>query len=111
MSIALKHSARITGLGNEILFVIQAAEGVWKDKGLGMCTITSCTDGKHSSGSKHYIGSAVDFRTMNLTNDQVQFAASELKERIGTEFDVVVEADHLHVEHDPKQPLNVGATA
>lgn len=112
MSIALKHSARITGIGNEILFAIQVAEGVWKDKGLGILTITSCTDGKHSPGSKHYVGKAVDFRSMNLTNDQVQFAATDLKDRLGTEYDVVVEGDHIHVEHDPKAPLNMtGATA
>lgn len=113
MSVALKHSARITGLGSEILFAIQVAEGVWKDKSLGLLTITSCMDGKHSAGSKHYVGKAVDFRTMNLTNDQIQFAASELKDRLGNvEYDVVVEGDHIHVEHDPKTPLNnTGATA
>lgn len=110
MSVALKHSARITGLRNEALLAILVADGVWKDKALGILTVTSGTDGKHSSGSKHYIGSAVDFRTMNLTNDQIQFAASELKERLGVEYDVIVEGDHIHVEHDPKTPIG-GTTA
>lgn len=110
MSVALKHSARITGLRNEALFAIIVAEGVWRDKGLGLATITSGTDGRHSTGSKHYIGAAIDLRTMNLTNDQIQFAASELKERLGVEYDVVAEADHIHVEHDPKTPIG-GTTA
>lgn len=109
MSICLKHSARITGLRTEILFAVIVAEGVWRDKNLGRATITSCTDGKHSSGSKHYIGAAIDLRTMNLTPDQVQFAATELKERLGVEYDVVAEGDHIHVEHDPKTAI--GATA
>ena len=110
MSICLKHSARITGLRPEILFAIIVADGVWRDKNLGRATITSGTDGKHSSGSKHYIGAAIDLRTMNLTNDQIQFAATELKERLGVEYDVVVEGDHLHLEHDPKTPIG-GTTA
>lgn len=109
MSIALKHSARVTGLRPETLFAIVAAEGVFDDRGLGLMTVTSCVDGKHSPGSKHYVGGAFDIRTMTLTKEQIQLIASDIKDRIGTEFDVVVEKDHIHVELDPKAPLNASA--
>ena len=109
MSLALKHSARITGLRPEILFAIVVAEGVWRDRGLGPMTVTSCTDGKHGTSSKHYIGSAFDVRTRDLTQEKVEMAAADLKDRLGTEFDVVVEGDHIHTEHDPKQPTGVTA--
>ena len=107
MGIALKHSARITGMRTETLFAIRAAEGVFQDRNIGMMTITSCCDGKHGKGSKHYIGGAFDIRTMTLTNEQIQMIAADIKDRIGVEFDVVVEADHIHVEHDPKEPIGV----
>lgn len=109
MSLCLKHSARVTGLRSEALFAMIVAEGVFRDKGLGPCVVTSCTDGLHGRGSKHYVGSAFDIRTRDLRADVIQMLATEIKERLGTEYDVVVEPDHLHLEHDPKQPI--GATS
>ena len=66
------------------------------------CIITSARDGKHSTNSLHYVGKALDMRTRDLTDAQIQALAGELREWLGPDFDVVVERTHIHVEYDPK---------
>lgn len=63
--------------------------------------VTSGTDGKHMQRSKHYSGEALDLRTSNLTKEQIQGLMQELKKRLGTNYDIVLESSHLHVEFDP----------
>lgn len=65
------------------------------------CVITSCSDGRHRLGSLHDLGCALDFRTRDLTDGIRDSLVTEIREALGTEFDVVLEADHLHVEWDP----------
>lgn len=65
--------------------------------------VTSGTDGKHSAGSLHYSGNAMDLRRWDLDAKGVTAqAVSMLKSQLGSEFDVVLESDHIHVEYDPK---------
>ena len=67
------------------------------------CVITSAMDGVHSVGSLHYSGQAIDLR---LPNDRSKCGAIklDLANRLGDDFDVVLEADHLHLELQAKQP-------
>lgn len=62
--------------------------------------ITSLTDGKHKENSLHHCGDAMDIRTWQM-KDKAAFA-SALREKLGAEYDVVIESDHLHIEYDPK---------
>lgn len=64
--------------------------------------ITSGIDGKHMQNSLHYSGRAFDFRTKLLHFEVVKLIVAELKERLGKDYDVILEGDHLHVEWDPK---------
>lgn len=90
-------------------------------------TVTSCRDGNHSANSLHYFrgydprrwptdpnGSqgAFDLRTWpkpwlpgQMLPAKKQRIAHALRyaldEEYPNEFDVVIESDHLHVEHDP----------
>ena len=72
------------------------------------CVVTAGDDGKHMQGSKHYTGLAHDYRTKELTSEQVDVLAWEARDRLGEQYDVVYEYDkeqkvgHLHVEFDPK---------
>ena len=66
------------------------------------CVITSGSDSKHGPNSLHYVGKALDLRTNNLPPPAVQSIVDKLKEALGTQFDVVLEATHLHLEFDPK---------
>lgn len=70
------------------------------------CTITSANDSKHSDGSLHYYGRALDFRTHDFSGDKALLRA-KIKEALGNDFDVVLEGlgtpnEHIHLEHDPR---------
>lgn len=68
--------------------------------------ITSARDGTHSRASLHYVGLAVDVRS---TGDRIGAPkdespavwAARLRQYLGSAYDVIVEADHIHVEYDP----------
>lgn len=68
--------------------------------------VTSVVDGKHSSGSLHYTGSAFDMRTRHLRPSEVDSIANQLRAALTDEFDVVVEETHIHVEFQPKRPIS-----
>lgn len=61
--------------------------------------ITSTFESNHSAGSLHYSNDAFDFSRPVLNREKVK----SLKERLGNDYDVVVESDHIHVEYDPKK--------
>lgn len=66
-------------------------------------TITSGTDGQHMVGSKHYLGAALDIRTSNFpAKKDIEFFIQRLQTRLGKDYQVILEADHIHAEHDPK---------
>lgn len=64
--------------------------------------ITSGLDGKHSTNSLHYVGRALDIRTRHLQPLHRTLLKRHLKDRLGPDYDVVLEKTHLHVEYDPK---------
>jgi len=81
--------------------IIEACEYVFGKYGITP-TITSAVDGTHMANSKHYTGDALDWRiwesdAMGVTSDIV----SELRYYLGSGYDVVKEADHIHIEYDP----------
>jgi hypothetical protein len=51
--------------------------------------------------SKHYLGDALDFRVLGIPMETREKIAAEVREALGAQFDVVLKADHLHVEFDP----------
>ena len=67
------------------------------------CQFTSITDGQHSVASLHYVGFAFDCRTISIDPDKVQKIVLECKRALNSEWDVVLEDDHLHVEYQPKR--------
>jgi len=62
--------------------------------------ITSTYDGNHLPCSLHYQHLAVDFR---FPKSQINMVVSEIRNRLGSDYDVVVESDHIHLEYDPKE--------
>ncbi len=102
--IAIKEGASIRGLGVEMLFATLIVEQVLKENG-SPCIITSGTDGEHSRGSEHYKGDAMDYRIWYLRKDQLEQVVLVMKKRLGSDFDVVLEPTHIHVEFDPKTPV------
>ena len=64
--------------------------------------VTSGNDSTHMEGSLHYQDRALDFRTWDLTKDQVIQWAGEIERRLGPDYDVIIEHNHLHVEASEK---------
>lgn len=71
--------------------------------------ITSVNDGRHMKGSKHYEGNAFDLRTWTTETSGVQMSELSKKnivdwmyDKLGIDYDIVVESDHIHVEYDPE---------
>lgn len=61
--------------------------------------VTSGLDGEHSAGSLHYYGLAFDCRTRYFTDEQKENIQAEAKKRLGNEFVVLLEPDHLHIQY------------
>jgi hypothetical protein len=95
--LSVKPGARIGEVRAPLFF----AAMVW-DQITGKATITSGTDGKHMADSLHYSGNAIDLRCRDINPGMMPAYLAALKERLGPEFDIVLEEDHVHVEYDPK---------
>lgn len=102
MAIEFKGSVRSDGIKPEASHIIVIAHRVFvRFLGEDVMTVTSITDGTHSPNSLHYGGLAVDIRTRDLSNEQKSTLVAEMKKALGTDYDVVLESTHLHVEYDP----------
>lgn len=99
-----KSGVNIRGVSNEITLAIIVANYIWQSLGQRL-VVTSCIDGKHSRGSFHYSGNAIDLRTRYF-EDKGQEATIRLKEALTDEYDVVLESTHIHIEYQPKGPTN-----
>jgi len=101
--IKLKHGVKLRGIRPEMVLGHGIVASVFDRYGLLGCTITSANDSQHGSGSLHFNGSALDYRTRDFYPeiDKTAFT-SDIKDALGPEFDVVLESDHIHVEYQPK---------
>lgn len=102
----LKTSVKLTGLQPQMVLAALIADSLYERSSL-LLRITSANDSTHKPGSKHYDGLALDLGTKledgsQYTNILKVNLASELRLALGPEYDVVVEANHLHIEFDPK---------
>ncbi len=99
----LKPGARIRHCNPEILWAGNVAAWVY-DKAGQELVITSGTDGSHSRSSRHYQGDALDLRTWYFDPEKRLWVRDAIAERVGPDFDVVLESNHIHMEYDPKTP-------
>jgi hypothetical protein len=60
--------------------------------------ITSTYEGNHSEGSLHYANLAVDIQP----GPYGSILKDELRDKLGMDYDICLEADHIHIEYDPK---------
>ncbi len=97
--LTIKAGVRIKGLHSAMVRALPIVEDVY---GTVECVITSGADGKHMFGSLHPRGKALDFRTRNLPSGALGGVIDAIRQRLGPDYDVIKEKDHLHVEYDPK---------
>lgn len=96
----LKPGVSLLGLRPELTVAIMAAQEVCRELGVGL-VLTSVGDGTHSRGSRHYSGLAFDMRRREMADAEAARARDMLADRLGADFDVILEATHIHVEFDP----------
>jgi hypothetical protein len=94
----------MTGIKPELAVGLMVADGVYRDHG-ALMTVTAVCDSAHSPGSLHYVGLAADLRIRDIPPETVAKIRERLAAALGPDFDVLLEADHIHVEFQPKVPL------
>ncbi len=72
--------------------------------------ITSCTDGKQSKTSRHYLGTAIDVRTWTAPDSGTQIEQTQrtdlvtrLKRFLGRDWFVLDEGTHIHIDWRPQR--------
>lgn len=118
-ALSFKHGIDLRDISPEILMGHSVVVEQYRNHDLP-CRVTSGQDGKHSDRSFHYPRNdpdhgpwcepkfkALDYGTKNpSTGEQwssiIKNALSDdIRRALGPQFQVVVEADHIHVEFDP----------
>ena len=93
------HLVRFT---EELLRGIEIFNQVSKDL-TGIESLITCgIEGLHSKSSLHPKGKAVDFRIWFYNEQEISKIHQEAKNRLGKDYDLILEKDHFHLEHDPK---------
>ena len=96
----LKMGVSVYDLRDEMRRALNKIEDCYNVEGLE-AVITSTTGGVHMPSSLHYVGRAVDVRKPPET--KLDRIVRCLRDKLGKNFDVVVEHDHIHIEYDPKR--------
>lgn len=92
-----KKGVRLAGVKPEIVAAWIVADRIFPEM-----VITSVVEGMHGVNSLHSKGYACDIRTRDYAGLNARGYAIELRDALTDEYDIVVEADHIHVEFDPK---------
>ena len=96
--IRLKSTVRAQGIRPELLLGLIIISDLCREYGI-TAMVTSIVDGLHMRNSLHYSGAGVDFVIGQAPNRRV--FASELRSRLGRDYDVIYGDDHIHVEYQP----------
>lgn len=100
MALSLKPGVLFDRIDISILKALPDIETIFRGHGLDT-VITSARDGEHMTNSLHYIGKAIDIRTREISPFILAEIHRECQDGLGSDYDVVLEKNHLHVEFDP----------
>jgi len=75
----------------------EIARRVWSIGGEELI-ITSTYEGLHSEGSLYYANLAINIRRQDRGNA----VRDELRDKLGMDYNVFLESDHIRIEYDPK---------
>lgn len=102
----LKKGVRVAGLRGESLVAILAANDLCQERGIEL-VLTSVCEGGHQPGSRHFLGLGFDLRIRDMPEEFHKDFRDELAGRLGDDYDVMLEKDHIHVEFDPEKGVNL----
>jgi hypothetical protein len=95
----IKLGVDISRLKPPIRKKLNTIEKIFNDCADCEAVISSTYEGNHSPSSLHYADLAIDFR---LPPRNVNIVVEELKRRLGKDYDILREVNHIHIEFDPK---------
>ena len=104
--IEVKPRVILRGLNKKMLPVFLKAPDIWRKHGKNM-VITSGLEGKHCKNSRHFAGMALDLRSLNLDRNARSQVRNELAGALGSEYWILMENDHIHVEYNPPQSFGL----
>ena len=97
----LKDGVKIANMKPQLILGIMCAMDIYRKHGQEL-VITSLDDSVHGKDTLHGQGLAVDFRTNYFIPEEAKKVCYEISIRLGKDFDVVLEKDHIHLEYDVK---------
>lgn len=101
----IKKGVMVGGIQPEILLAVMVAHSIFDSLHLPFILTSAEDSDLHKSTSLHYKGKAVDIRLPSFYNPKPNLddaVCGSLRNALGAEYDVVLEANHIHVEYDPK---------
>lgn len=104
--LSFKLGVKLLGLQPQMLIALRVVQEEFSRYGLDT-VVTSGNDSTHMSGSLHYKGAALDFRTKHAAGIATGIVQGIKKTLAPLGFDVVFEAvgkdnEHCHVEYQAK---------
>jgi len=97
--IKLKNNVNLSGVHSKVYYAASVIAEIYEEYNLDL-VITSGRDGRHSKHSVHYGGLAIDCRIYTLPSaTAVKEVATEIQKRLGDEFWVLLEKDHIHCQY------------
>jgi len=107
----IKEACLVSGMRNEMMLATLIVFQVFIEFGYWV-RISSCTDGKHGRNSLHFSGAAKDYvgfypssrnklPDTRLPEKKMGEIGQVISQRLGTEYDLVIEASHIHIEFQP----------
>lgn len=103
MTLEIKPGVTLLGLVPQMLVALIVIEREYERLGV-RCVITAGNDGEHELNSEHYSGRALDFRTRDISPPQQSELVATVRNALGRDFGVILEADHVHVHYRPQGP-------
>tara|TARA_R100000808_G_scaffold2647_1_gene10214 strand:- start:5596 stop:5919 length:324 start_codon:yes stop_codon:yes gene_type:complete len=100
--LSIKPGVNANHLTPAIVLALIVCERVYADFGYAT-VLTSGLEGRHGETSLHYAGAAIDLRTRHVAQAHLREMVRAISDALGRDFDVVLEATHLHVEHQPRR--------
>lgn len=105
MNVLIKSSVQLRYLKPQMIIALIVATEIYRNYQLNL-VITSGDDSDkvHMANSKHNTGLALDFRTRDMNQTVKNSIVANLRACLNSEYDIVLEKDHIHIEYDPKSP-------
>ncbi len=99
----VKRGVSLRGIKWQIFLACIVAESVYNRSGYELI-ITSGSEGIHKFDT-HADGWGVDWRTQfvpPIPVDVQKAIVKQIQDELGSEYDVILESDHIHCEYDPR---------